>query len=69
MRVRAARRIPFLLAVLGGLPLDAQIGREIAMPVHLQDGQEFTTPLKQLLKLASRCSRRTGLRMRAAGGR
>lgn len=51
MRVRAKMRILFLLVVvLGSLPLRAQIGREVAVPVHLQDGQEFTTPLKQLLK-------------------
>jgi hypothetical protein len=50
MRVRAARRILFWLAVvLGGVPLPAQIRREVAVPLHLQDGQEFTTPLMQLL--------------------
>jgi hypothetical protein len=27
-----------------------QIGSEVAIPVHLQDGQEFTTPLPQLLQ-------------------
>jgi hypothetical protein len=32
-----------------GLSLPAQIGSEIAVPVHLQDGQEFAAPLKQLL--------------------
>ncbi len=29
--------------------LEAQIGREVAIPIHLQDGEEFTTPLPQLL--------------------
>lgn len=28
----------------------AQIGSEVAIPVHLQDGQEFSTPLSQLLQ-------------------
>ena len=28
----------------------AQVGSEIAVPVHLQDGDEFTTPLSQLLR-------------------
>ena len=47
MRVRAARwTLCWLAMVLGGVPLPAQIGREVAVPVHLQDGQEFTTPLK-----------------------
>src|SRR5207247_1357157 len=30
-----------------GLP--AQVGSEVSVPVHLQDGEEFTTPLKELL--------------------
>src|SRR6266849_2894609 len=30
--------------------LSAQLGVEVAVPVHLQDGHEFTTPLKKLLK-------------------
>ena len=50
MRVRAGRLSSFLLAV-AGLPLAAQIGREVAVPVHLQGGQELTPPLKQLLKV------------------
>ena len=27
----------------------AAIGREVSVPSHLQDGQEFTTPLDELL--------------------
>jgi len=27
-----------------------QIGRKVAVPVHLRDGEEFTTPLGKLLK-------------------
>jgi hypothetical protein len=50
MRVRASRGVRFLLALALGAHLSAQIGREVAVPVHLQDGQEFTTPIKQLLK-------------------
>jgi Di-haem oxidoreductase, putative peroxidase len=43
-------RFPLLVVVaLAGSQLPAQIGREVAVPVHLQDGQEFTTPLKKLL--------------------
>ena len=30
--------------------LAAQIGSEVSVPVHLQDGQEFSTHLKTLLK-------------------
>jgi hypothetical protein len=43
--------VSLLLALtFGGTELPAQIGREVAVPVHLQDGQEFTTPLGKLLK-------------------
>src|SRR5258708_6403514 len=51
VKVYARRRslLLFMLA-LAGDQLPAQIGREVAVPVHLQDGQEFTTPLKKLLK-------------------
>src|SRR5258708_40323828 len=38
------------MLALAGDQLPAQIGREVAVPVHLQDGQEFTTPLKNLLE-------------------
>jgi hypothetical protein len=31
-----------------------QLGAEIAIPVHLQDGQEFSTPLNQLIQYGSR---------------
>ena len=48
MRVRAAIRV-LSLWLAAGVSLLAQIGSEIAVPVHLQDGQEFTAPLKQLL--------------------
>jgi Di-haem oxidoreductase, putative peroxidase len=32
----------------------AQVGREVAIPVHLQDGEEFTTPLSKLIEYGSR---------------
>ena len=31
-----------------------QVGREVAIPVHLQDGEEFTTPLRYLIEFGSR---------------
>ena len=31
-----------------------QIGREVAIPVHLQDGEEFTVPLKELIHYGAR---------------
>jgi len=27
-----------------------QIGREVAIPIHLQDGEEFNTPLNELIR-------------------
>ena len=27
-----------------------QLGREVAIPVHLQDGEEFTTPIRRLIQ-------------------
>jgi hypothetical protein len=40
-------------AVLGQPP-DAQLGLEVAVPVHLQDGEEFNTPVKELIQYGSR---------------
>lgn len=41
---------PILIALrASGQDSDSQIGREVAIPKHLQDGQEFTTPLRQLI--------------------
>jgi hypothetical protein len=31
-----------------------QLGREVAIPVHLQDGEEFSTPVNQLIAYGSR---------------
>ena len=40
------------LTVLGQGP-ESQIGREVAIPKHLQDGEEFTTPLRKLIDFGS----------------
>ncbi len=52
--MRAAVKIGSFLFVLAGLMfwrtgLLAQIGSEVAVPVHLQDGQEYQVPLKNLI--------------------
>jgi hypothetical protein len=45
------KRALFLAFAVGSSApyLFAQIGREVAVPLHLQDGEEFTTPLNKLL--------------------
>ena len=42
---------PFIMAIaaLGQSP-SSQVGREVAIPIHLQDGEEFTTPIVQLIQ-------------------
>jgi hypothetical protein len=42
---------PFVIviAALGQSP-DSKVGREKAIPVHLQDGEEFSTPIAQLIQ-------------------
>jgi hypothetical protein len=49
------RRNVFMLLALsvGSRQLPGQIGAEVSVPVHLQDGQEFTTPLSKLLKFGN----------------
>src|SRR5690349_9308132 len=32
----------------------SQVGREVAIPVHLQDGEEFTTPIAQLIQFGAK---------------
>ena len=45
------RGVFFVLALgASASRLSAQTGREVAIPVHLRDGEEFTTPLGKLLK-------------------
>jgi cytochrome c peroxidase len=38
-----------LVGALTGRVLTQQIGQEIAIPRHLQDGEEYTTPMRELL--------------------
>ena len=33
---------------------DSRVGREVAIPVHLQDGEEFTIPIPQLIQYGAR---------------
>ena len=47
-RARELRSLCLALTVSSAV--SAQIGSEVAVPVHLQDGREFTTPLGKLLK-------------------
>jgi hypothetical protein len=52
------RRLVFLTPFLGvGLAWaqnpNSQVGREVAIPVHLQDGEEFNTPVSQLIRYGS----------------
>ena len=48
----AVSALASMTAALGQNP-DAQIGREVAIPRHLQDGEEFNTPLSQLIQYGS----------------
>jgi hypothetical protein len=41
-----------VIAALGQSP-SSQVGREVAIPVHLQDGEEFTTPKLQLIQFGA----------------
>ena len=47
---------PFLLLGMIGLAQSpgTQLGREVAIPAHLQDGDEFKTPLAQLIEYGRR---------------
>ena len=42
-----------LVTVASGQSPGARIGREVAIPRHLQDGEEFNTPLNQLIQYGS----------------
>ena len=46
---------PFVIviAALGQSP-NSQVGREVAIPIHLQDGEEFTVPLVELIQYGAR---------------
>jgi len=32
----------------------SQVGREVAIPIHLQDGEEFTIPTAQLIQFGAK---------------
>jgi hypothetical protein len=55
-RLRSWPSGPFLLLLLLLIPeahaqnSTPQVGREVAVPVHLQDGEEFTTPMPRLIQ-------------------
>src|SRR5215831_15245533 len=56
---RAYRWLAALCAIVTaivawGQSSSSQIGSEVAIPVHLQDGQEFTTPIVQLIEYGAR---------------
>jgi hypothetical protein len=40
----------FIAISAWGQSASSQVGREVAIPVHLQDGEEFTTPIRQLIQ-------------------
>jgi len=45
---------PFLVAMLAWAQNpNSQVGREVAIPVHLQDGEEFTTPVERLIQFGA----------------
>jgi hypothetical protein len=52
---QSCRWLVFLTPFLG-VPLawaqnpNSQVGREVAIPSHLQDGEEFNTPVSQLIR-------------------
>ena len=50
-------------------PAPSRIGREAAVAVHLQDGQEFSTPLEGCSRTAACCLPRTGPSRKAAAVR
>ena len=41
-----------VIVALGQSP-NSQVGREVAIPVHLQDGEEFTTPVERLIQFGA----------------
>ena len=47
--------LTFLASAIAASAQDSnsQIGREVAIPVHLQDGEEFTTPIKKLIEFGA----------------
>ena len=52
MRIRTILMAGFCVFSFSGLLIaldDSQIGQEVAVPVHLQDGEEYQRPIRQLL--------------------
>ena len=46
---------PFLVAIVAWAQSpSSQIGREVAIPVHLQDGDEFNLPVTQLIQFGAK---------------
>ena len=46
---------PFVIVIAAlGQSASSQVGREVAIPVHLQDGEEFTTPIAQLIQFGAK---------------
>src|SRR6266481_4280325 len=43
----------FVAVAAWGQSPSSQVGREVAIPVHLQDGEEFTTPKLQLIQFGA----------------
>src|SRR5215470_9845285 len=44
----------FVTIAAWGQSSSSQVGREVAIPVHLQDGEEFTTPIAQLIQFEAK---------------
>jgi hypothetical protein len=45
---------PFVIVIVAwGQSSGSQVGREVAIPVHLQDGEEFTTPVERLIQFGA----------------
>jgi hypothetical protein len=61
----------FLPTIALGTPALAQtaslIGKEISVPLHLQDGQELETSIRNWSRLAKSCFRRDGRRRKGKG--
>ena len=57
-RCRTCVALAFLSSLMAiaasGQSSDSRLGREVAIPVHLQDGEEFTVPIPQLIQYGAR---------------
>ena len=59
----------FAIALPARAQVDPVIGREVAIPRHLADGEEYSMPLRALLEHGRCCSTPTGPSRKAAAGR